>query len=293
MEESEGLEELIYLERSADLDKVQHPNQDYLSAPIWRPQPGLLAEQPDRLVALVPNVYSVSKLVFNYEFIAIICHYWHNIVMEFSRLLEIVKNEPVFETGLLLAGPVASADVRRQLSRWVSAGRLWQLRRGLYTLAPPYQKSIPHPFVVANAMGRGSYVSLQAALAYYGHIPEYTPVVTSVTTGRPGNWQTPLGNYQFHHVKPDWFHGYQCLALQDKQQAFIALPEKALLDLVALHPGGDDPVYLAELRLQALERLDLEQLTRLAEASGRPKLRRAAAVVVKLARAEAEEYQTL
>lgn len=213
--------------------------------------------------------------------------------MEFSRLLEIVNTEPVFETGLLLAGSVDPADVRRQLSRWVSAGRLWQLRRGLYALAPPYQKIKPHPFLVANALVRGSYVSLHAALAWYGHIPEYTPVVTSVTTGRPGSRQTPLGNYQFHHVKRDWFHSYQNLALDGTQQAFVALPEKALLDLVALHPGSDDPAYLAELRLQALERFDLERLIALAEASGRPKLCRAAAVVVDLARAEAEEYQTL
>ncbi len=213
--------------------------------------------------------------------------------MEFSNLLEVVNAEPVFETGLLLAGQVDPADARRQLSRWTAAGRLYQLRRGLYALAPPYQKIKPHPFVVANALVRGSYVSLQAALAHYGLIPEYTPVVTSVTTGRPGRRTTPLGDYQFHHIKSDWFHSYRRLELGGGQQAFVALPEKALLDLLTLSPGSDDPVYLAELRLQALEQLDLERLVHLAEASGRPKLRRVAQVVVELARAEAQEYQTL
>jgi hypothetical protein len=37
--------------------------------------------------------------------------------MRFEDLLEIVDREPVFETGLLLAGDVDPADVRRQLSR--------------------------------------------------------------------------------------------------------------------------------------------------------------------------------
>ena len=37
------------------------------------------------------------------------------------------------------------------------------------------------------------------------------------------------------------------------QRASIATPEKALLDLVYLHPGGDNPAYLRELRLQNLE----------------------------------------
>jgi len=49
-----------------------------------------------------------------------------------------------------------------------------------------YYKVKPHPFVVANRMVRGSYVSCQSALAHYGLIPEHVPVVTSITTARPG-----------------------------------------------------------------------------------------------------------
>lgn len=213
--------------------------------------------------------------------------------MEFSTLLEIVGSEPVFETGLLLAGDVDPADVRRQLSRWTSAGRLYQLRRGVYALAPPYEKVRPHPFVVANALRRGSYVSLQAALAHYGLIPEYAPLVTSVGTRRPGRWETPLGTYEFRHVKREWLHGYRRLDVGDGQRAFVAVPEKALLDLVYLEPGGETPAYLAELRLQALDRLDLDGLARLAVGSGSLKLRRAARQVVALARADAAEYETL
>ena len=55
--------------------------------------------------------------------------------MRFEDLLGIVGSEPVFETGLLLTGDVDPVDVRRQLSRWTRAGRLYQLRRGLYALA--------------------------------------------------------------------------------------------------------------------------------------------------------------
>ena len=42
--------------------------------------------------------------------------------MKFERLLEIAGDEPVFETGLLLAGAVDPGDVRRGLSRWTQAG---------------------------------------------------------------------------------------------------------------------------------------------------------------------------
>ena len=87
--------------------------------------------------------------------------------MKFGDLLDIVGAEPVFETGLLLVGNVDPADVRRQLSRWTQTGKLYQLRRGLYALAPPFQKVKPHPFVIANRLVRSSYVSCQSALAYY------------------------------------------------------------------------------------------------------------------------------
>lgn len=213
--------------------------------------------------------------------------------MEFTHLLAVVGDEPVFATELLLAGAVDADDVRRQLSRWVSAGRLNQLRRGLYALAPPFQRVRPHPFLVANRLVRGSYVSQQAALAHYGLIPEAAPVVTSVTTGRPGRWQTSLGVYEYRHVKTGLFFGYRLAEISPGQRAFIAVPEKALLDLIYLHTGGDDPAYLAELRLQSLERLDLDVLRGLAKQAASPKLQRAAAIVAELARAEAEEYVEL
>jgi predicted transcriptional regulator of viral defense system len=213
--------------------------------------------------------------------------------MEFTRLLEIVGDEPVFDTTLLLAGDVDPAHVRRQLSRWTAAGRLYQLRRGLYALAPPFQKVIPHPFLVANRMVRPSYVSRQSALAYHGLIPEHAPTVTSVTTARPGGWDTPLGGYDFRHIQVDLWRGYQLTALGGGQQAFVAEPEKALLDLVYLQSGGDALAYLRELRLQNLDRLDRDELQRQADQADSPKLRRAAAHIVALARAEAQEYEPL
>ena len=213
--------------------------------------------------------------------------------MEFARLLEIVGDEPVFETGLLLAGDVAPAAVRRQLSRWTKAGRLYQLRRGLYALAPPFQKIKPHPFLIANRMVRASYVSCQSALAYYDLIPEHVPVTTNVTTARPASWDTHMGTYEFRHIKTDLFHGYRLIELGQGQRALVASPEKALLDLVYLQPGGDTPGYLRELRLQNLNQLDLEALQRQADLARSPKLQRAAALVAQLMHTEALEYEAL
>ena len=137
-----------------------------------------------------------------------------------------------------------------------------------------------------------SYVSLQSALAYYGMIPEHVPVTTSVTTSRPAHWETPLGVFDFRHIQIDFFDGNRLVDLGEKQRAFIATPEKALLDLVYLEPGGDTHDYLTELRLSNLDQLDWQLLEGLAMKIEKPKLMRAIIVIRELIREE-EEFETL
>jgi predicted transcriptional regulator of viral defense system len=210
--------------------------------------------------------------------------------MKFSDLVLYASKQPIFETGLLLVGAVDPSDVRRQLSRWTQAGKLIQLRRGVYTLATPYQQVSPHPFLIANTLLPGSYISMQSALAHYGLIPEYVPQTLSVTTLRPSKWRNPLGDFRFQHITPNLFFGYQKVDLTVGQEAFVALPEKALLDLIHLTPNGDDPLFLAGLRLQNLETLDENRLKSLAERAGKPKWLRAVSRLLSLIEEEASAY---
>ena len=71
--------------------------------------------------------------------------------MDFRELVATVGDEPVFETSLLLAGRSDPDAVRRQLSRWTRGGRTIQFRRGLYALAPPWQRRRPHPFLITGS----------------------------------------------------------------------------------------------------------------------------------------------
>jgi len=202
--------------------------------------------------------------------------------MKWEELLKQVADEPVFRTGFLAGSSESLAALRLQLGRWVKAGKLIQLAKGLYTVAEPYRKLNPHPFVLANAIKKASYVSLQSALGYFGMIPEHVPTVTSVTTQRPQRMETPLGPFLFRHIKKVWFCGYRQVDLGSGQRAFVATPEKALLDLIYLTPGADNYDFLSELRLQNLEGLDPGVLAHLAEASGSLKLGRARKLVEEL-----------
>ena len=103
---------------------------------------------------------------------------------------------------------------------------------------------------MANRLKRASSVSLQSALEFHGLIPEYVPSVTSITTGRPEELVTSFGTFIYKHIKKELFSGYRIVDVGEGQSAFIATPEKALLDLLYLTPGSDNPDYLGELRLQ-------------------------------------------
>lgn len=209
--------------------------------------------------------------------------------MRWQQLEHIVQHQPLFETSLLLTGDVTHHQAQRQMSDWTREKKVIQLRRGIYAF--PDQN--PHPFVVANRLVPGSYVSLQMALAYYHLIPEYVAVVTSVTTQRPGDYENKFGRFSYRHINPALFYGIEYRLLVDDEYAYVATPEKALLDLIHFRPQGDSKEYIESLRLQNLEILDLERLHRLAERAGKPKLKRAAGIIEAIAQREAEEYELL
>lgn len=209
--------------------------------------------------------------------------------MRWQQLQHIVQDQPLFETSLLLTGDVTHHQAQRQLSDWTREEKVIQLRRGIYAL--PGQN--PHPFVVANRLVSGSYVSLQMALAYYHLIPEHVAVVTSVTTQRPGEYENKFGRFSYRHIHPALFYGIEYRLLVNDEFAYVATPEKALLDLIHFRPQGDSREYIESLRLQNLEILDIERLHQLAERSSKPKLKRATGTIEAIAQREAEEYEPL
>ena len=203
--------------------------------------------------------------------------------MKWHDLLTLLDGATLFESAMLLAGKDSPAEVRRQISRWVASGRLHQLRRGFYALAPPQAREVPDALAVAARLHRPSYVSLQSALAYHGVIPEAVPVVTSVTTGRPRRFRTFLGEFVYRHVHPSLFWGYRQVGHRPAEPIYVASPEKALLDLFHLTRGKIGQRLLEELRLSSGQ-LDPAKLEQAAKRTARPRLIRAAARTVRLLR---------
>jgi predicted transcriptional regulator of viral defense system len=122
---------------------------------------------------------------FSFSLIAKTDQICYIVAMKFESLLEMVGDEPLFDTSLLLAGQVQRADIQRQLARWQRSGHVQQVRRGLYSLAPPYRHRTPHPFLVANRMVKASYASCQSALSldFCGLGPDHLPAPAALFVG--------------------------------------------------------------------------------------------------------------
>jgi hypothetical protein len=106
-------------------------------------------------------------------------------------------------------------------------------------------------------------------------IPEYVPVTTSVTTGRPEELETPVGRFQFRHVANRLFYGFAETEMAPGQFALLADPYKALVDLLYLTPHSDQAAFLRELRLTRQEGFDPAKLHATAGRGGSAKVQHA------------------
>lgn len=225
----------------------------------------------------------------NYELILVALYrqLCHVVAMKLDELAARVLPTGLFRTGQILSGQQSPANVRRQLDRWVKSGKVLKLRRGVYILKGPHAGTTVHPFSAANSLKKASYVSLQSALSHYGMIPEYVPVTTSVTTGRPEEFATPIGRFLFRHVSTQCFHGFTEVEVSPGQRALLASRQKALVDLLYLTPHSDEIEYLRELRLGKPDHFDVDDLEARVERSGSGKVKRAVKHLLELWKEEA------
>jgi len=135
----------------------------------------------------------------------------------------------------------------RQLRYWQSKGLIQLLRR-------PYYRHSARPWTllerwdVANRIYSLSYTSLQAAMSYYGVIPEGVFHVTSVTTKNTATFEVDHVLHTYQNIKPSWFFGYHVLE-QSTPAVRMATPDKTLLDLLYLNPNLNTPSDFEALRL--------------------------------------------
>jgi len=127
-----------------------------------------------------------------------------------------------------------SEDKRYGLvKRAIAGGEIINIRRGLYCLASKYQKKSINLYALAQHIYGPSYVSLESALSWHGWIPEAVYTLTSVSSGKSKEFQTPLGAFSYNRVPQKVFYtGVERLADEAGNIFLMASPMKALADYV-------------------------------------------------------------
>lgn len=122
------------------------------------------------------------------------------------------------------------------VKRAIADGEIIHIRRGLYCLAPKYQKKSINLYALAQRVYGPSYISLESALSWHGWIPEAVYTVTSVSFKKAKEFNTPLGVFSYNRIPQKLF--YACverLADEAGNIFLMAKPIKALSDYVYVH----------------------------------------------------------
>ncbi len=147
------------------------------------------------------------------------------------------------------------------LKRALANGEILGIRRGLYCLAPRYQKKPVSVYAVSQRVYGPSYVSMESALHYHGWIPEAVQVCTCASYGNAREFNTPLGVFLYRRVPQRVFYvGVERVVDPSGNVFFMASPVKAMADYLYVHKPDWDKVSDAAESLR-IEPEDLDAIS--------------------------------
>jgi hypothetical protein len=149
---------------------------------------------------------------------------------------------------------------RVALYRWVKAGHLIALKKGIYMHHSFYerhrQEAAFSPMVNAILLPQ-SYLSLEYVLQQHGILTEVTYPITAITTKNTHTITNPLGVFSYRHVQVSLYQGFTVGEAFGIPYA-IASKAKALFDYLYLRPL---PKNLSHYNLAEDLRLNLDEFT--------------------------------
>ncbi len=150
---------------------------------------------------------------------------------EITRIRREITRE-VFDYQVLTDALSGYSKPRDKITKLLAGGAIIRIKKGLYCFGEGLRREPISREQVANLIYGPSYVSLDYALSYHGLIPERVEVVTSVTTRRSRNFQTPLGPFSYRMLREARYVTGAILEAIGKTTFLIATPEKALVDKI-------------------------------------------------------------
>ncbi len=153
----------------------------------------------------------------------------------------------VVNTGFLkqLTGLTNPQSLASFIKSLVKHGILEKAERGKYLVVD----NLGNDFAIANLLYKPSYISLETALSYYGILSQFPMEIGSVSARRKKSKTIAGKPYVYYQINPKLYWGFT-----KKNNALIALPEKALLDLIYFTSKGIKSTPTDELDLPMLDK---------------------------------------
>jgi len=179
--------------------------------------------------------------------------------MQYVGLRESLKSFTVFSLSDIKK--IDPNFFRARLNEWQKKGYLKKIIRNYYIFSD-LNLNESALFEIANKIYNPSYISFEAALSYYGLIPESVYAVTSAASRKTCKFKTGIGDFIYRKIKPDLFFGYTLVRRVDKVFKMADI-EKAFLDYFYINPRIKTTDDFKGLRLnmdELIKQLDEEKL---------------------------------
>jgi hypothetical protein len=155
----------------------------------------------------------------------------------------------------------ASHAVRMLLHRWVQAGHILTLKKGVYMTRRFYEQHRAEeafPLAVSAILLPQSYVSLDFILQQHNVLTEITYPVTCITTKNTRTIQNTIGTFWYRSIRKDLYIGFSITEYYGVRYARASLA-KALFDYLYLRPI---PVAYRAMKFNLADelRLNLDEL---------------------------------
>lgn len=172
-------------------------------------------------------------------------HTGHNLLLIFImdtilELRSLVKGE-IFDSQMLMFCLREYKKPRDKVTQLIKNGSIIQLKKGIYIFGPSFRKGLISLEIAAAMLVQPSYISREYALFQYGILPERVQIITSMTTRKKKQFNTPIGHFDYLSLNHEKFAvGVLVKQIKDEGGYLFATKEKAIADWIAACPPIKD-----------------------------------------------------
>ncbi|MCG2690064.1 hypothetical protein L6252_02175 [Candidatus Parcubacteria bacterium] len=198
-----------------------------------------------------------------------------------SEIIFVAKELPCFSLDNLATLETDKTYLKILLGRYVKAGKLFRLKKGLY-VAKEYIDNVQkrghfsHYLNFLNGvLCEPSYLSLEYVLYRHNFLTDVPYNFTSITKSKTAVFTNELGTFFYYKIKDSLFCGYKMV--KEGEFSFLrASLSKALFDFLYLRKNilpVKEAVKELRLNVDLLKKIDLKELKGYVEMEGSKKMK--------------------